>query len=358
MALIDYDSVEFANANRARIVATINSNTSSSWTAAIPVRFANTPYKVFRSLAAGVLNGNPRENDAGLPVKTLDDLVQRRASLALAAGASISAPAIPDEFDSASNWPMCPILLEIRDQSACGSCYAVSAASTATDRFCIYHNGTKSDRLSAVDLMSCCFTCKGGNGGCYGGTPSHCWDYMVQQGITSGGKYGDHSQCLMYPFGPCSHHVNGSYPSCPEETYDSPTCLWACDTSSTSGTTYDASQGSHKFATSYKVDNNMKAIQMDIMLHGPAQASMFTIEEFEVYHGGVFNTDKTDYTGAHAIKIVGWGVTNASEPAGPMPYWLIANSWNEDWGEQGFFRIRRGSNECDIESKVVAGIPA
>ena len=143
MALIDYDSVEFANANRARIVATINSNTSSSWTAAIPVRFANTPYKVFRSLAAGVLNGNPRENDAGLPVKTLDDLVQRRASLALAAGASISAPAIPDEFDSASNWPMCPILLEIRDQSACGSCYAVSAASTATDRFCIYHNGAR-----------------------------------------------------------------------------------------------------------------------------------------------------------------------------------------------------------------------
>jgi hypothetical protein len=98
---------------------------------------------VFRSLAAGVLNGNPRENDAGLPVKTLDDLVQRRASLALAAGASISAPAIPDEFDSASNWPMCPILLEIRDQSACGSCYAVSAASTATDRFCIYHNGAR-----------------------------------------------------------------------------------------------------------------------------------------------------------------------------------------------------------------------
>ena len=30
----------------------------------------------------------------------------------------------------------------------------------------------------------------------------------------------------------------------------------------------------------------------------------------------------------------------------------------QDWGEKGFFRIRRGSNECDIESKVVAGIPA
>lgn len=43
----------------------------------------------------------------------------------------------------------------------------------------------------------------------------------------------------------------------------------------------------------------------------------------------VHNISSGGYLGGHAIKIVGWGVTNASEPAGPMPYWLIANSWNE-----------------------------
>jgi cathepsin B len=31
-----------------------------------------------------------------------------------------------------------------------------------------------------------------------------------------------------------------------------------------------------------------------------------------------------------------------------MSYWLVANSWNEDWGEKGFFKIKRGSNECGI----------
>jgi hypothetical protein len=41
-----------------------------------------------------------------------------------------------------------------------------------------------------------------------------------------------------------------------------------------------------------------------------------------------------------------------------VPTVHITRALLQDWGEQGFFRIRRGSNECDIESKVVAGIPA
>ena len=40
-----------------------------------------------------------------------------------------------------------------------------------------------------------------------------------------------------------------------------------------------------------------------------------------------------------------------------VPYWLIANSWNNDWAENGFFRIIRGKNECDIEGNVVTGSP-
>jgi cathepsin B len=36
---------------------------------------------------------------------------------------------------------------------------------------------------------------------------------------------------------------------------------------------------------------------------------------------------------------------------------LVANSWNEDWGDNGFFKIRRGTNECGIEGQIVTGIP-
>ncbi|VDO85547.1 unnamed protein product [Haemonchus placei] len=53
--------------------------------------------------------------------------------------------------------------------------------------------------------------------------------------------------------------------------------------------------------------------------------------------------------GAHAIKIIGWGAEN------DVPYWLIANSFNDDWGEKGYFRMIRGINECGIEQEVAAG---
>ena len=38
-------------------------------------------------------------------------------------------------------------------------------------------------------------------------------------------------------------------------------------------------------------------------------------------------------------------------------YWIVANSFNDDWGENGFMRVARGHNECNIEVGVVTGIP-
>ena len=32
----------------------------------------------------------------------------------------------------------------------------------------------------------------------------------------------------------------------------------------------------------------------------------------------------------------------------------VANSWNRYWGEKGYFRIKRGTDECGIESQVCA----
>ncbi len=46
------------------------------------------------------------------------------------------------------------------------------------------------------------------------------------------------------------------------------------------------------------------------------------------------------------MKFVGWGVENGTK------YWKVANSWNPYWGEAGYFRILRGSNEGGIEDQV------
>ena len=35
-------------------------------------------------------------------------------------------------------------------------------------------------------------------------------------------------------------------------------------------------------------------------------------------------------------------------------FWqIVANSWGKDWGQNGYFRIKRGVNECEIEDFVV-----
>ena len=66
---------------------------------------------------------------------------------------------------------------------------------------------------------------------------------------------------------------------------------------------------------------------------------------------GVYQKHSDNLLGGHAVRILGWGIENN------VPYWLVANSWNTDWGDSGYFKILRGKNECGIESDITAGIP-
>merc|ERR1712039_733737 len=46
----------------------------------------------------------------------------------------------------------------------------------------------------------------------------------------------------------------------------------------------------------------------------------------------------------HGVAVVGFGV-QAGKYWGSTKYWTIRNSWGEEWGEKGYYRIVHGDGE-------------
>lgn len=101
---------------------------------------------------------------------------------------------------------------------------------------------------------------------------------------------------------------------------------------------------------------DVEAMQRELMAHGPFEVMFFVFQDFMQYKSGVYtrSTAAAEFhpVGRHAVRVIGWG------EEGGTPYWLVANSWSREFGENGYFRIRRGTNEAGIESKAGAGLPA
>jgi cathepsin B len=251
--------------------------------------------------------------------------------------------AIPDSFDSRTAWPMCDSIKLVRDQGSCGSCWAFGAAEAMSDRICIASKGASQVEISAEDLVSCCTSC---GDGCDGGFPGSAWDYWVHTGLVSGGLYNDTNSCQPYSIQPCNHHDQGQYQPC-GDIVATPKCHKYC----VDGYNVTFTADKHFGASSYSVGSSVSKIQTEIMTHGPVEAAFTVYSDFPTYKSGVYSHTSGSELGGHAVKIIGWGVSSNT------PYWIVANSWNEDWGLQGMFWIKRGNDECGIESSIVAGLP-
>jgi len=316
-----------APVNDAHVVQKVN-NANVGWTAGFNKRFEGLTLQDAKSLC-GVAEG---WNTKHMPVKAFDLSEQQIQD-------------IPTSFDARKQWgSMCPTVNEVRDQAACGSCWAFGAVEAISDRICIATNGTQTPHISAEDMLSCCALC--GNG-CNGGYPDMAWYYYVQQGVVTGGNYGTNQGCQPYSFPMCNHHVNGSYPDC-SGNGPTPSCKKTCLPNYPKTFTEDKHYGSK----SYGVSSRVADIQMEIMTHGPVEIAISVYEDFMMYKSGVYRHVTGSYLGGHAIKMIGWGVAEDG-----TPYWICTNSWNQDWGNGGFINIKRGSNECGIEGRVVAGLP-
>ena len=252
---------------------------------------------------------------------------------------------IPVQFDARANWPNCSDIIGlIRDQSNCGSCWAFGAAESMSDRICIKSMAATRVNISAEDINDCCREC---GDGCEGGFPRSAWEYYQNPGVVTGGNFGSRSGCKPYSLASCDHHLPVSPHPCPSSIAKTPHCERKC-----SNPVYDKAYkiDLHKGMDPHRFEG-VENIMTEIMKNGPVEASFSVYADFPTYKSGVYEHKTGKFLGGHAVKILGWGMENN------MPYWLVANSWNADWGDKGYFKIVRGKNECGIEGGIVASIP-
>lgn len=98
---------------------------------------------------------------------------------------------------------------------------------------------------------------------------------------------------------------------------------------------------------------------INLVKNGPMAVSFEVYNDFMSYKGGIYvhtgleeKFNPFEITN-HAVLLVGYGV----DPVSKVKFWTIKNSWGTEWGEKGYFRIRRGTDECSIESIAVESFP-
>lgn len=94
------------------------------------------------------------------------------------------------------------------------------------------------------------------------------------------------------------------------------------------GVCADAAQRGVKISSSQFVPvSGVKAA----LQRGPVMTTLSVYEDFMFYGGGVYRHVAGAYQGGHAVTIVGYD--------DDARYWIVKNSWGEDWGERGFVRV-------------------
>lgn len=223
--------------------------------------------------------------------------------------------ALPAAFDARVKWEEC--VPAIRDSGNCSSSYAIAAAATLSARFCIADSSKYSKlNLAAQQILSC----DSGSKGCKGGGVDAVWSYIEKRGLYP-------EDCLPYT---------------------------AAGAAKTKCKTDCSDDKKHKIIK-YCVLGNKKSLKREIQSRGPVMQSMFVMDDFLVYSGGIYYPTeqarpvfgKEGKQMLAAVVVHGWGIAEGKK------YWIVANSWGTKWGEQGFARVSTDAHILDTNALVV-----
>ena len=185
-----------------------------------------------------------------------------------------------------------------REQGTCGSCWAISAV-VATEVLTVLKLN-ESVRYSVQVVTDCAYKVDSESIGCRGGFPESAIDFIIQYGLDSDRDYptlGFDHPCRM------RHPRDTIVKSYEYLSSDESELLAAVSTSG--------------------------PLITEIYASGDAMLS---------YKSGVIDDTSCSNEIDHVALIVGYD--NES--------WILQNSWGTDWGENGYFRVKRGSHTCGV----------
>jgi C1A family cysteine protease len=212
-----------------------------------------------------------------------------------------------------------------RNQGHCGSCYAVSTINMLEARMRIKY-GIK-ERFSLDHVLNCSVY----NQGCSGG-----YSYLVL-------KFGSELEMI------------------PERCSSTKTCSNTCNETNIEKRIFKVEN--YKYLGGSYGQCSEELLMEELMANGPIVVSFEPDYHFMLYKTGIYkslnednwvwhNLQKPEWEKVdHSVTLVGWGYDEQLKEK----YWLLLNSWGEQWGENGYFKMVRGSDHMGIESICEVG---
>jgi cathepsin L len=209
------------------------------------------------------------------------------------------------ELPAKVDWRDKGAVTPVKNQGACGSCWAFSTTGSLEGQH--FRKTGKLVSLSEQNLVDC--SVKFGNHGCNGGLMDFAFAYIKANGGL------DTEDSYPYEGHDDSCHFTKSNVGANDKGY------------------VDVKIGSEA--------DLMKAIASV----GPVSVAIdASHKSFQFYSAGIYNEPECDSGSLdHGVLAVGYG----------DGYFLVKNSWDTVWGDQGYIKMTRdGSNQCGIASSA------